>query len=114
MDLLTIARGLIGLIVLIAIAYTISADRKNINWKMVGMGLLMQFVFAFAVLKTTFGKDVFGTISKGFVTLLDFAGKGAEFVFGRLAHDSGPDSLGFFFVFKGQKLSGVLASTKHS
>ncbi len=100
MDLLTIARGLIGLIVLIAIAYTISADRKNINWKMVGMGLLMQFVFAFAVLKTTFGKDVFGTISKGFVTLLDFAGKGAEFVFGRLAHDSGPDSLGFFFVFK--------------
>lgn len=100
MDFLTIFRGITGLIVLLAITVLFSTDRKNINWRMVLVGLLMQFGFAFVVLKTTIGRQVFGAISKGFVTLLDFAGKGAEFVFGRLAHDSGPDSLGFFFVFK--------------
>ncbi len=100
MDILTIIRGITGLLVLIAIAVLFSSDRKNINWKMAGIGILMQVIFAFFVLKTGAGRNIFGAISKGFVTLLDFAGKGAEFVFGRLAHDSGPDSLGFFFVFK--------------
>ncbi len=101
MDIASILRGCAGLVLVTAMAYAFSANRKSINWRLVSVGLALQFLFAFAVLKTTIGRDIFSWLSKLFVLLFSFAIDGAQFVFGDLA--KGPDSegtLGFFFAFQ--------------
>lgn len=101
MDLISILRGLGGLVVVIGIALAFSKNRKIINWRLVLTGVILQFIFAFIVLKTTVGREVFGALSWVFVSLLAFTLEGAQFVFGPLA--KGPEvagSLGFFFAFQ--------------
>ena len=101
MDYWSILRGLIGLAFVLGIAVVFSNAKKKINWKMVGIGVTMQFLFALFVLKTEVGKVIFGALSKGFVMLLGFTSQGAQFVFGSFA--KGPEmtgSLGFFFAFQ--------------
>lgn len=101
MDFASILRGLLGLAVLIALAFLFSNNKKKINWKLVGVGLVMQLVFAFIVIRTTIGRDIFSYCSKFFVWLLNFAGEGAQFVFGSLAKGVGTEgSLGVFFAFQ--------------
>ena len=48
--LVSLLRGLLGIITILGIAYAMSYDRKRIDWKLVGGGLFMQIVFALAVL----------------------------------------------------------------
>ncbi len=101
MDFSTILRGILGLVIVVGIAVAFSNNKKIINWRLVGTGILLQIFFAFFVLKTSFGRGIFGGISKVFVLLLDFTVQGARFVFGPLA--VGPEatgSLGFFFAFQ--------------
>ena len=47
----SVIRGLLGLFVLLAIAIACSADRKNIAWKTVGIGLLIQLMLAIGILR---------------------------------------------------------------
>lgn len=47
--LVSLLRGLLGIITILGIAYAMSYDRKRIDWKLVGGGLFMQIVFALAV-----------------------------------------------------------------
>lgn len=100
--------GLLGLIGILGIAYAVSNNKKRINWRLVGMGMLIQVVFGFLVIK---GKEwgapfnflalAFEKIGEGFVAILGFTTAGAQFVFGNLAISPGADgSLGFFFVFQ--------------
>jgi CNT family concentrative nucleoside transporter len=101
MDFVSILRGILGLSFLIFLAFLFSNNRRKIDWKLVGTGIIMQIIFAFIVLKTTIGKDVFSGLSHAFVALLGFTTEGAKFVFGSLA--TGPEvqgSLGFFFAFQ--------------
>ncbi len=101
MDIISLGRGLAGLLLVTALAVAFSGNRKAINWRLVVVGLLSQFAFAFIVLQTDMGRIVFSQISKLFVLLFSFAIDGAQFVFGPLA--KGPDvtgSLGFFFAFQ--------------
>jgi len=101
MDFASLARGLAGLVLVTAIAVSFSSDRRSINWRLVLIGIVLQFLFAFLVLKTGLGRDVFGAISKGFVFLFGFAADGAAFVFGNLARGPGAGgSMGFFFAFQ--------------
>jgi CNT family concentrative nucleoside transporter len=101
MDLLSVLRGLLGLVTVTALAWLVSTRRSRINWRLVGIGFILQFAFAALVLQTTVGKDVFGWVSKQFVILFGFAFEGANFVFGRLALSPGQDgNLGFFFAFQ--------------
>jgi CNT family concentrative nucleoside transporter len=101
MDIASLARGLLGLLVVTGLAVLFSSNRKSINWKLVGIGLVLQFVFAFLVLKTAVGRDVFNWIGRGFVIFFNFASDGAAFVFGNLARGPGtPGSLGVFFAFQ--------------
>lgn len=101
MDWLSVLRGLFGMIFILGIAFAFSNAKKKIDWKMVGIGVTLQILFAFIVLKTDFGKFIFSSISKGFVALLGFTGEGAKFVFGSLAKGTTEQgSLGFFFVFQ--------------
>lgn len=52
--LVSLLRGLLGIITILGIAYAMSYDRKRIDWKLVGGGLFMQIVFALAVLYVPF------------------------------------------------------------
>jgi CNT family concentrative nucleoside transporter len=89
--------GLFGLAVLIGIAVLFSADRRRIDWKLVGIGLILQIAFAVFVLLTPFGARIFGALSEGFVALLGFTAQGSQFIFGELAKGQ---SLGFVFAFQ--------------
>lgn len=100
MDITSIIRGIIGLLFVTLLAFLFSSNRRAINWRLVVTGILLQFVFAFLVIKTNAGRQVFGAISKCFVALFNFAGEGAQFVFGNLGKGSGEGSLGFFFAFQ--------------
>lgn len=96
MDITSILRGLIGLVFVVGIAVAFSNNRKLIDWKMVLTGIGLQFLFALFVLKTTLGREIFGTLSAGFVLLLNFTLQGAKFVFGPLAEGGS----GFVFAFQ--------------
>ncbi|UII19776.1 NupC/NupG family nucleoside CNT transporter [Fulvivirga ligni] len=90
-------RGFVGLIVLIAIAFLFSKNRKAIDWKLVGVGVLLQLVFAILITKVGFVEDMFSWISGKFVTFLSFASEGANFLFGDLTKT---EKFGFIFAFQ--------------
>ncbi|MFY0687375.1 MAG: NupC/NupG family nucleoside CNT transporter [Cyclobacteriaceae bacterium] len=98
-------RGLFGLITLIGIAFLLSGNRRSIDWKLVGAGILIQIVFGLLIGEVAFIQRAFEWISTGFVKFLNFALKGAEFLYGDLAINSDAVSsakhnLGFLFVFQ--------------
>ncbi len=83
-----IFRGLLGMAAMIGIAYLLSAHKKDINWKLVAKGLVLQLVLAFLMLKVPFVRAVFQYIADAFVTLLGFTDEGVKFVFGNLWYDA--------------------------
>ncbi len=98
-------RGLIGIAVLIGIAFILSSHRKRIDWRLVATGIILQVVIALLIAKVTFIRSGFETIGAGFVKFLSFAANGAEFLFGDLAKNSqmvagAKHSLGFLFAFQ--------------
>jgi len=88
--------SLVGLFVMIGVSYALSENRKNIQWRTVISGVLLQIVFGLIILKTSFGREVFDSIGRGFNSILGFTAEGAKFLFGGLATPS--DSLGFIFA----------------
>jgi CNT family concentrative nucleoside transporter len=88
--------SLLGLFVMIGVAYSLSENKKSIQWRTVVTGIILQMVFGLLILKTTIGHDVFDTIGKGFNAILGYTGEGARFLFGTLATPS--ESLGFVFA----------------
>ncbi len=94
----SLLRGMLGLLVLVFIAYLMSAKRKAVNWSLVVKGLVIQFLFALGILKVPFIRKAFDGISKGFVILLDFTAEGSEFLFGGLITNT--DSFGYIFAFQ--------------
>jgi CNT family concentrative nucleoside transporter len=98
-------RGLGGLLFIIAVAYLLSGNRKAIDWRLVGIGILIQLTFGLIIGKVQFAQTAFIYISEKFVTFLSFAARGAEFLYGDLAKNStgNPEvkhSLGFLFAFQ--------------
>jgi CNT family concentrative nucleoside transporter len=75
---------LVGLIVIMAIAYALSTNRRAIDRRTVAWGLALQVVFALIVLKTTTGQAVFQRLGTAINRLLDFAFVGSSMVFGPL------------------------------
>jgi CNT family concentrative nucleoside transporter len=80
--LISLLRGALGVVVLLAICYLLSANRRGINWRLVAVGIGMQIVLAIAILKIPFVKSVFDYIASFFVVVLDFTDAGADFVLG--------------------------------
>ncbi len=98
-------RGLGGLLFIIGVAYLLSANRKAIDWRLVGIGILIQLTFGLIIGKVPFAQTAFIYVSEKFVTFLSFAAKGAEFLYGDLAKNSNGNpgvkhSLGFLFAFQ--------------
>ena len=75
---------LVGLIVILSLAYAISANRRAIDGRTVAWGLSLQILFALLVLKTTVGQRVFQALGNLMNRLLDFAFVGSSMVFGPL------------------------------
>jgi CNT family concentrative nucleoside transporter len=75
-----------GLALILALAYGLSSARHAIDYRTVGWGLALQFVFAIIVLKTGVGQAVFRTLGAYITKLLDFAYVGSSFVFGPLGN----------------------------
>ncbi len=99
MDFFTgLLRGVLGMAVLIGILYLLSANRKKIDWKLVGVGLGLQFLIAIMVLEVPFVNDIFTWLSEQFVNILVFSEAGAIFVFGDLVENV--DSFGYIFAFQ--------------
>lgn len=85
------------MLVLISIAYALSNDRRNIPWKVVGIGLLTQIIIAIGVIKIAWIKSFFEFISQFFVKLLEYTQAGTEMLLGTFANT---DQYGFVFVFQ--------------
>ena len=77
----SIGRGLIGMVVLVAIGFLFSQDRKAINWRLIGMGLLIQFVLAIGILKVSWVQAGFDIVGQGFVKIISFTDFGTDFLF---------------------------------
>jgi CNT family concentrative nucleoside transporter len=89
-------RGLIGLLVLVGFAYLFSVNKKKIDWRLVGTGLLLQIIFGLLITKVDFVELLFKKVSDAFVIFLSFSGDGARFLFGDLAGTT----FGFIFAFQ--------------
>ena len=75
---------------MIGLAVLLSADRRRIDWRLVGMGLALQAVFGVIVLKTAVGQGFFDAVGRAVTGLLRFQESGARFVFGNLVGHSVP------------------------
>lgn len=97
-------RGLMGIGILIGMAYLLSGYKKKIDWKLVATGLFLQIIIAVCVLKIPLVKSAFDYLGSGVVRFLGFAGNGAQFLFGDLAKNSyavkANHNLGFLFAFQ--------------
>ncbi len=80
-SLTSLLRGILGMAVLIFIAWIFSANRKAISWKVVLIGLAIQLLLAFGVLLVPPVQEFFEFVGKLFVKILDFTMAGTEFLF---------------------------------
>ena len=76
--------GIIGIIVILGLAYLWSNNRKAINYRLVITGLLLQVILAVFILKVPLGQEIFAWLGKVINKLLDFSKEGGYFVFGDL------------------------------
>lgn len=90
-------RGILGMVSLLLIAFLYSNNRKAINWKTVGIGIGVQLVIAFGVIKVPFVQRIFEFVGGLFTSILDFTAQGSQFLFGDLMNI---ESFGFIFVFQ--------------
>jgi len=82
--------NIIGIAIMVSIAYLCSNNRDKIDRKLVVNGLLLQTFLAIFILKTSIGFTIFNTISLGINNLYKFAETGINFIFGNLANPAGP------------------------
>lgn len=79
--------NLLGLVVLLVVAWGLSTDRKRVNWSLVARGVGLQLLLAFLILRTPWAADFFEWARRAVQFLLDSSKYGTEFVFGALANE---------------------------
>lgn len=97
--------GIIGLVLILGLAFLLSNNRKAINYRTVISGLLTQIVLALFILKTEAGASLFAWVGHKIESLLHLADQGGEFVFGGLMKPEllkpiFGDQYSFLFMFK--------------
>ncbi len=97
--------GLAGIVLILALAFLLSNNRKAINYRVVVSGLLLQLFLAFFILKTSVGQYLFAWVGERIKQLLELADRGGEFVFGGLMRPEllkpiFGDQYSFLFMFK--------------
>lgn len=91
-------RVVAGLALLIGILFAFSSNRRAIDWKLVGKGILLQFALALAILHLSWVSSAFDAVGKGFVALLGYTREGSLFLFGDLV--GRVDTFGYLFAFQ--------------
>jgi concentrative nucleoside transporter, CNT family len=76
-----IIRFILGIFFIISIAYFFSGDKKNIKWRLVLTGILLQIFFAILISKVQFVENIFKSISEIFVIIIGFSKDGTLFLF---------------------------------
>jgi CNT family concentrative nucleoside transporter len=95
-----------GIFVLVGFAWILSADKKNMNWRVIFWGIGLQILIALFIFVVPAGSKLFLVVNDIVVSILDSASAGAKFVFGRLAlapgqtSETGEESLGFILAFQ--------------
>ena len=96
-SLVSLFRGVTGMLVLIFIAFLLSNNRRAISWKTVGIGLFIQILIAVGVLKVNFIKNIFEILGGFFIKILEFTGEGTKMLLGEFGNI---ETYGFIFVFQ--------------
>ncbi|SFU50475.1 concentrative nucleoside transporter, CNT family [Pustulibacterium marinum] len=91
-------RGIIGIAIIIFIAFLLSSDKKNISWRLVGFGISAQICIAFGITYVPAIQWFFEVVSSGFVSVLDYTRAGSIFLLGNTLMDT--QSFGFVFIFQ--------------
>lgn len=95
-----------GIFVLLFFTWLLSADKKNMNWRVIGWGIGIQILIALFIFVVPAGSKLFLVVNDIVVKVLESASEGAKFVFGPLAlapgqvNDSGEKSIGFILAFQ--------------
>jgi CNT family concentrative nucleoside transporter len=90
--------GLIGIAMVLGIGILFSRDRKAIDWRVIGTGLLLQFIFAIFVLRVPAGQALFRHLGDFVTAVLGFSYAGSSFVFGPIGARN--SSIGIVFAFQ--------------
>lgn len=90
--------NLIGIVVILALAWALSKKRSSINFRVICIAFAMQVATALIILRTSIGLSITHAIADGVVAVYKFADAGSSFLFGRLIDPTG--SWGFIFAFK--------------
>lgn len=85
-----IVLNILGIAVVLALAFLISWDRKNIKWKAVVKAVIAQFLIAILLVKIPIGKTIISVLSDGVTAVINCGQDGLSFVFGSLADGSAP------------------------
>ncbi len=95
-----------GIFILIGLAYLISADKRNMNWRVIIWGIVIQIALALFIFVFPLGSKIFLFLNNLVVKVLESSLAGAEFVFGKLAlppgylNESGEKSIGSILAFQ--------------
>src|SRR2546426_3466728 len=92
--------GVLGMAVILGLAWLSSTNRRSIKLKTIAWGLGLQLALGFFVLRSNVGSSVFGFLGAGANKLLSFSYAGSTFVFGDLGLPKELSRLGFSFAFQ--------------
>lgn len=96
-SLASVLKGILGICSLVLFAVVFSRNRKAIDWKLVGVGLFFQFLFAVCILFVPFVQSVFEFLGKIFIKIMAFTNEGSSFLLGDLMDIQ---SFGYIFAFQ--------------
>ena len=103
-------QSFVGLLVIMAIGFVASTNRRAIDLRIVAWGLVLQVAFALIVLKTTIGQQVFGALGTFISHVLGFSFVGSSFVFGAIGDkDAWPRIMTTVLGDEGARFSVVFA-----
>ena len=88
--------GVLGVVLMLFVAYLFSDNRAAIRWRTVAWGIALQFIFAVFILKVPIGQQALRVVAQSVTAVIEFSSAGSSFVFGHLAND--PEY--FVFAFK--------------
>lgn len=95
--------SLVGMVVLLAIAFAFSSNRKAINIRTVGGAFAIQFVLGAFVLYVPWGRDLLNGFSTGVSNVINYGNDGSSFLFGGLVSNKMFEVFGgggFIFAFR--------------
>jgi len=90
--------GILGILAVLVAAWLGSTDRKHIRWRTVGWGLALQVIFAFCVLRFTYGQEAMSWAGGVINSMLASTAAGTKVLFGALGTPN--SSLGSIFAFQ--------------